>query len=186
MALASLHVQNYLIGDLGRSFPDLFPGWTHPDADRLFRLAFFFFSAIGFGMYLGGALRSFDRCDLLWIPVDKLSTTVFSAGGERDDHDSVIRLGRMIASALFWSNEYAFGFLAIYIQLFEHWELKIWDFVGDWYMPIATILSRFSLYSIFQTIYYSPDGHHGRFLLTAGGASNTTSGGGETKKLHEE
>jgi hypothetical protein len=59
---------------------------------------------------------------------------------------------RWLAAVATWYNEYAFGAICVYVQLLEHYETQLWDFVGENSMPYVIILSRFSFTKVAEQI----------------------------------
>jgi len=135
IAFGALLAQNYIIGRLGEKFPTILSNWTSRHASRAYWLGFFH-SAVLYFLLFGffGPLRQYDRCDDFLELLDSWSVRVFG------DTETM----RWLASVGMWYNEYAFGAICIYVQLLEHFETQLWDFVGENNMPYVVILSRFS------------------------------------------
>ena len=144
IAFGALLLQNYLIGQLGDRFPTILsPNWTSQHANRAYWLGFFHNAVLYFLMFgFFGPLRQYDRCDDLLELLDTWSVRLFGN----------IETMRWLASVGMWYNEYAFGAICIYVQLLEHYETQLWDFVGESNMPYVVILSRFSFTKVAKRI----------------------------------
>lgn len=134
IAFACLYRQNSLVGYyLGLDFQELFPNWTNQRAVTVFRLGKFHLAIMYVGFLFFGTLTNRGRCDDLWDALSKLF-----GGLSRTNI-------QWLVSVLFWSNEYAFAFLWIYVQTLEHFEIELWEFAGAESMSYMSIISRFSV-----------------------------------------
>jgi len=93
-----------------------------------------------------GPMAHYGNCDKWFIgPLERVASVL------QMEYDTVL----WIVSVAYWYNEYAFALLSIGVQLYGHWEMELWDFVGDKHMPVAFILSRFSIYrSILRQLFW--------------------------------
>uniref|UniRef100_A0A7S4JDT6 Uncharacterized protein n=1 Tax=Odontella aurita TaxID=265563 RepID=A0A7S4JDT6_9STRA len=139
IAFLSLCYQNHLVGKLGADFPDLFPNWYSRHAEKAFQLGMLHFKLMFSVFFIVGPIDRICRCANLWASTESLSLKLF---GTREAI-------KWLLSVALWYNEYAFCFLVIYVQLLEHYELRLWDFAGEMNMPYAAILSRFSFRRLF-------------------------------------
>ena len=141
IAFGALLVQNYMIGGLGEQFPTILSSnWTSRHASRAYWLGFFHNAVLNFLLFgFFGTLRHYDRCDNFLELLDSWSMRVYGHNAETM---------RWLAAVGMWYNEYAFGAICIYVQLLEHYETQLWDFVGETNMPYVAILSRFSFTKI--------------------------------------
>lgn len=131
LAFTSLNVQNGLIGWLGQDFPELFPDWASAYAYRVYMLGLLHLTVMFVLFFVLGG----KDCEDFWASTESVSTRAFG------DPIAIRRL----ASVALWYNEYAYGLLCIYLQLLNHYEQKVFEFVGESSMPYVIILSRFSI-----------------------------------------
>lgn len=130
LAFFSLLRQNLLIGRLGDDFPDLLPNWPCQRANFMFRWGMLHFGIMCFGFMFFGTLNNRGRCDVIFKCIDAFG-----------DPATV----RWLFAVLYWFNEYFFVFLCVYVQLLQHYEMQLWEFVGATNMPYTTIVSRYSI-----------------------------------------
>ena len=136
LAFFCLCYQNYLVGvALPTTFPEVFPKWQSDHAANVFWWAKIHLAIMMFLMYFLGTMDHFNQCDTITEIMESISLQIFG-------NPFTVR---WIASVFMWYNEYAFAFMSVYVQLLEHYELRLWDFVGETSMPYAAVLSRFSL-----------------------------------------
>jgi len=135
VAFHSLFKQNRLVGRLGEEFPQLFPDWSYRRATLVFYWGMVHLYAHYFGHFFLGTMKYHGRCNDIGTLVDSVSAKAFV---------NPETLWWLISMA-FWFNEYAFAFMCIYVQLLEHYELRVWEFAGATNMPYMGIVSRFSI-----------------------------------------
>jgi len=136
IAFFALSKQNRLIGSLEDDFgSELFPNWFSGDAARAFYFGLAHLGVMYVGCTVLGTLSSLDRCNGMLSILESTSVKVF------DNPTTVSSL----ASLAFWYTEYAFVALCIYVQLLQHFELRLWQFAGAAHMPYMCIVSRFSI-----------------------------------------
>lgn len=140
LAFFSLFRQNQLVERLGTDFKDLFPNWPSQHANRVFRWGMLHFCFMWFGFVFLATMSGLGRCNDILHHVDLLSEKTFGNTTTM----------RWLVAVAYWFNEYAFVFLFIYVQLLQHFELRLWEFVGATSMPYIGIVSRFSMWGAIE------------------------------------
>lgn len=135
VAFFSLMKQNYLVGMLGEEFPDIFPNWSCERASRLYRWGkIVLFVQFG-GYFILGTIHGTGHCDNVNTFLDSASSKIFGNTATF----------MWLVSVVFWSSEYAYAFLSIFVQLLEHYEYRLWEFTGETNMPYMGIVPRISI-----------------------------------------
>jgi hypothetical protein len=142
-AFFALYQQNWLVGTLGIDYGnDLFPDWSYEHAKFIFYLGMFHLGIMYVGYFTFGFLHGLNKCTDLLSILESMSIRMFGNPTTM----------RWLASVAFWYNEYAFAVLCIYIQLLQHYDLRLWDFAGATNMPYMAIVSRFSIRAAVESV----------------------------------
>lgn len=143
-AFYALLRQNRLVGALSenKDFGSIFHNFTNEHSKKVFNWGMFHI-VVMYGLYFFfGTLRHFSRCNDMQEILQTISIKWFGNTTTM----------RWIVSVMFWYNEYAFAFLCIYVQMLEHYEFQLWEFVGAINMPYMAIVSKFSIHSALEQV----------------------------------
>lgn len=121
IAFMALYRQDWSVGTLGRDFPELLPTWSSDHGRRLYFLGLAHFVFLMVPIFVLQTLQNSGLCDDLGKVTESPSERIFG---------NPYALKNLLSLAL-WYNEYAFGLICIYVQLLDHYEIQLWDFVGE-------------------------------------------------------
>lgn len=140
IAFMALYRQDWSVGTLGLDFPELLPTWTSERGKRFYYLGIAHFALMMIPIFV---LQTLQNSGLL----PDFSKVTESPSERFFGNPNALK---NLLSVTIWYNEYAFGLICIYVQLLDHFEIQLWDFVGEKQAPYLEMLPRFAVSEVLE------------------------------------